>query len=64
MSAFNPAEDDDEGHGTVAPLVQFFELVHVGDTIGQIIQVFFDKEMVGIFQTRMVVSYPRLTHCC
>jgi len=31
---------------SVAPLVQFFELVHVGDMIQSIVQVYFDKELV------------------
>lgn len=31
----------------VAPLVQFFELVHIGDTIQSMVQVYFDKELVG-----------------
>ncbi|KAI0309784.1 exocyst complex component Sec10-domain-containing protein [Amylostereum chailletii] len=30
---------------SVAPLVQFFELVHVGDMIQSIVQVYFDKEL-------------------
>lgn len=47
MTAFNPADEDEGDQGQVAPLSQFFELVHVGDTIGQMIQVFFEKEMVG-----------------
>jgi len=42
MSSYKPAEHE----GTsVAPLLQFFELVHVGDTIQSMVQVFFDKEM-------------------
>jgi recyclin-1 len=31
---------------SVAPLVQFFELVHIGDMIQSIIQAYFDKELV------------------
>jgi hypothetical protein len=31
---------------SVAPLVQFFELVHVGDMIQSIVQAYFDKELV------------------
>lgn len=31
---------------SVAPLVQFFELVHIGDTILQMVQVYYDREMV------------------
>ncbi|KAH7337838.1 exocyst complex component Sec10-domain-containing protein [Rhizoctonia solani] len=30
---------------SVAPLLQFFELAHIGDTIQSIIQVYFDKEL-------------------
>jgi recyclin-1 len=29
----------------VAPILGFFELVHIGDTIGSMIQVYFDREM-------------------
>ena len=31
---------------SVAPLVQFFELVHIGDMIQSIVQAYFDKELV------------------
>ena len=44
MTSYQPAEHEEERN--VAPLVQFFELVHIGDTIGQMIQVFYEKEMV------------------
>ena len=47
MSAYKPAEH--EGTTGVAPLLQFFELVHVGDTIQSMVQVFFDKEIVRGF---------------
>ena len=40
------AEDYEVGT-QVAPLVQFFELVHIGDTIQQMVEVYFDKEMVS-----------------
>lgn len=33
----------------VAPLLQFFELVHIGDTIQSMVQVYFDKELVCLF---------------
>jgi recyclin-1 len=43
MGQYKPADHPvDE---SVAPLVQFFELVHIGDTILQMVQVYFDKEM-------------------
>lgn len=35
----------DEGLEHVEPLVHFFELVHVGDTIAQMVQVYFDQEL-------------------
>ena len=44
MSSYKPAEH--EGTTSVAPLLQFFELVHIGDTIQSMVQVFFDKEIV------------------
>jgi recyclin-1 len=37
---------DHETTTSVAPLLQFFELVHLGDTIQSIVQVYFDKELV------------------
>lgn len=46
MASYKPAEHE-EGAG-VAPLLQFFELVHVGDTIQSMVQVYFDKELVCV----------------
>ena len=37
---------------SVAPLVQFFELVHIGDMIQSIVQVYFDKELVRFLDLR------------
>lgn len=45
MTAYKPA--DHQETTSVAPLVQFFELVHIGDMIQSMVQVFFDKELVG-----------------
>ncbi|KAI0267323.1 exocyst complex component Sec10-like protein [Gloeopeniophorella convolvens] len=39
------AEKDAPTSTSVAPLVQFFELVHIGDMIQSIVQVYFDKEL-------------------
>lgn len=36
---------EDAGDERVEPLVHFFELVHVGDTIAQMVQVYFDQEL-------------------
>lgn len=44
MTSYRP---DDSGSGSVAPLLQFFELVHVGDTIQSMLQVYFDKELAS-----------------
>ncbi|KAJ8519438.1 hypothetical protein ONZ45_g3641 [Pleurotus djamor] len=43
ITSYRPA--DHEETTSVAPLVQFFELVHVGDTIQSMVQVYFDKEL-------------------
>lgn len=49
MGEWRPEEGTGrEGEGEVAPLVQFFELVHVGDTIGQMVHVYWEKEMVSL----------------
>lgn len=39
-------EDPALASTSVAPLVQFFELVHIGDMIQSIVQVYSDKELV------------------
>ena len=41
----------------VAPLVQFFELVHIGDTIQSMMQVYFDKELVSWVSLFSFLSY-------
>ncbi|PPQ73408.1 hypothetical protein CVT24_008502 [Panaeolus cyanescens] len=43
MKNYKPAEHAE--NADVAPLVQFFELVHIGDTIQSMVQVYFDKEL-------------------
>ncbi|KAF8507628.1 exocyst complex component Sec10-like protein [Gautieria morchelliformis] len=43
MHTYKPAEHEETT--SVAPLMQFFELVHIGDTIQSMAQVYFDKEM-------------------
>ena len=45
MRVYMPAEHEETTN--VAPLMQFFELVHVGDTIQSMVQVYFDKELVS-----------------
>ena len=47
MRTYKPAEHEETT--SVAPLMQFFELVHIGDTIQSMVQVYFDKELVGPF---------------
>ncbi|KAI0323382.1 hypothetical protein GY45DRAFT_1264660 [Cubamyces sp. BRFM 1775] len=42
MKSYKPAEHETK---SVAPLLQFFELVHIGDTMQSMIQVYFDKEL-------------------
>ncbi|KAJ7069939.1 exocyst complex component Sec10-like protein [Mycena amicta] len=43
MTSYKPEEHSETT--SVAPLLQFFELVHIGDTIQSMVQVFFDKEL-------------------
>lgn len=43
MLTYKP--DEHEETASVAPLLQFFELVHVGDTIQSMAQVYFDQEI-------------------
>ncbi|EIW71948.1 recyclin-1 [Tremella mesenterica] len=43
MRSYRPAEHSETT--SVAPLLQFFELVHVGDTVQSMVQVYFDKEL-------------------
>lgn len=50
MKAYQPEEHEETR--SVAPLLQFFELVHVGDTIQSMIQVYFDKEIVSVWKHR------------
>ena len=54
MTTYKPAEHEETT--SVAPLLQFFELVHIGDTIQSMVQVYFDKELVCcLFVTERVV---------
>ncbi|KAF5377856.1 hypothetical protein D9615_006823 [Tricholomella constricta] len=43
MREYKPAEHTETT--SVAPLLQFFELVHIGDTMQSMVQVYFDKEL-------------------
>ncbi|TFK62641.1 hypothetical protein BDN72DRAFT_889964 [Pluteus cervinus] len=43
MNAYKPAEHEETT--SVAPLLQFFELVHIGDMMQSMVQVYFDKEL-------------------
>ena len=45
MYAYKPSEHQNDETSAVAPLLQFFELVHIGDTIQSMVQVYFDKEL-------------------
>ena len=52
MRTYKPAEHEETS--SVAPLMQFFELVHIGDTIQSMTQVYFDKEMVTSFSHNLL----------
>ncbi|KAL8750699.1 MAG: hypothetical protein Q9199_006899 [Rusavskia elegans] len=51
LAKYNPKEIQNHGHTEVRPLVTFLELVNVGDLIQQMLDVFYEQEMVA----------PRLT---
>lgn len=60
MNSYKPAEHEETA--SVAPLLQFFELVHIGDTIQSMVQVFFDKELVCAFKNHG--RFSRLCYLC
>ena len=45
IEEWRPAEHEHDPESHVAPLVHFFELTHVGDTIQQMLQVYYDQEL-------------------
>lgn len=47
LSNFRPREQGDRDQSGVEPLVTFLELVNVGDLILQMIDVFYEQEMIG-----------------
>lgn len=52
MKSYKP--DEHEETKSVAPLLQFFELVHIGDTMQSMIHVYFDKELARVVRS----SFP------
>lgn len=56
MKAYKP--DEHEETKSVAPLLQFFELVHIGDTMQSMIQVYFDKELVRMLFVSASICSP------
>ena len=47
LSKYNPSEVDDKQKSGVTPLVTFLELVNVGDLIQQMLDVFYEQELVA-----------------
>lgn len=47
LSRYNPREISDHSQTAVAPLVIFIELVNVGDIISQMIEVFYEQQLVA-----------------
>ncbi|KAL8911266.1 MAG: hypothetical protein Q9172_007703 [Xanthocarpia lactea] len=47
LTNYNPKEIQNHGHTEVKPLVTFLELVNVGDLIQQMLDVFYEQEMVA-----------------
>lgn len=58
MNVYKPGEHEE--FTSVAPLLQFFELVHIGDMIQSMVQVYFDKELVSVLLLFLLcLHYPR-----
>ncbi|KAL8713546.1 MAG: hypothetical protein Q9220_002408 [cf. Caloplaca sp. 1 TL-2023] len=47
LATYDPKEIQHHGHNEVKPLVTFLELVNVGDLIQQMLDVFYEQEMVA-----------------
>ncbi|KAJ5133006.1 hypothetical protein N7448_007164 [Penicillium atrosanguineum] len=47
LSNYRPREQDDRDSSGVEPLVTFLELVNVGDLILQMVDVFYEQELIG-----------------
>lgn len=47
LSNYNPRESSEQGRSGVTPLVTFLELVNVGDLIQQMLDVFFEQELIA-----------------
>ena len=49
LTSYTPDLESLEGNaGDVPPLTEFFEMVHVGDVIQQMVQLYYDEEIVSI----------------
>ncbi|KAL8928251.1 MAG: hypothetical protein Q9208_001961 [Pyrenodesmia sp. 3 TL-2023] len=59
LTNYNPKEIQNHGHTEVKPLVTFLELVNVGDLIQQMLDVFYEQEMVA---TRLTDRNDFLDH--
>ena len=46
LSQHKPYEENSDGQDAVGPLLTFLELVHIGDLIQQMVDVFFNQEVV------------------
>ena len=46
LSQHKPYEEESGGDAGVGPLLTFLELVHIGDLIQQMVDVFFNQEVV------------------
>ena len=55
LTSYTPDLESLEGNaGDVPPLTEFFEMVHVGDVIQQMVQLYYDEEIVSIFVLRKI----------
>lgn len=49
LKSYTPnVESIEQSAGDVPPLTEFFEMVHVGDVIQQMVQLYYDEEIASI----------------
>jgi len=65
LAKYTPQEDGEARDRTdVAPLAEFFELVHIADLIQQMVEVYWKEEMVSVTWDVDSHLFERHTHVC
>lgn len=65
LAKYTPHEDGEARDRTdVAPLAEFFELVHIADLIQQMVEVYWKEEMVSVLWDVDSHLFERRIHVC